>query len=228
MDASLSRQNIIIATQCEATVSLEVRTVDVNTGEIRFSETVGVSDVVASGSGDSNPCQGVSAASLGPLSSLAAEAVAEKLTITLFPVKLVRVNNNEVYLNYGAPFLVPGDYMKVVTFGEGFVDPDTGEVLGADEEESGLLLVRDVRHKYSIADVVYRYTPTMAVGDVALKLNAAESKGVRKMLADIERADAKQRRDCSNARKRESRHCSKDDASSRCLKARAQLASACG
>lgn len=227
MDAGFSRESMIIMSQCKASVSLDVRTVDVSTGEIRFSESVEVAEVVASGGGDQNPCQGVSTASLAPLSTLAAEAVAEKLTIALFPVKLVRVVNNEVYLNYGAPFLVPGEYMKVVTLGEGFVDPDTGEVLGADEEESGYLLVRDVRPKYSIADVVYRYTPTMAVGDVAMKLTEGESKGVRKMLSDIDKADAKKQRDCKNARKRESRQCAKNPSSSRCLDAQDNVARHC-
>ena len=228
MDASFASENMIIVTQCKATVGLDVRTVDVNTGEIRFSESVRVSDVIASGGGDQNPCRGVTAASFTDLGSQAAEAVAEKLTIALFPVKLVRVVNDEVYLNYGAPFLVPGDYMKVVTLGEGFVDPDTGEVLGADEEESGLLVVRDVRPKYSIADVVYRYAPAMAVGDVAMKLSGSESKSVQRMLANIEKEEAKQRRDCKNAQKRESRQCSRSDISSKCLKAQDDVARVCG
>ncbi|MCY4513880.1 MAG: hypothetical protein OXC69_01895 [Candidatus Tectomicrobia bacterium] len=227
MEASLASQNVILMSQCKGTVGLDVRTVDVNSGEIRFSESVQISDVVATAGGDENPCRGVTSSTLAPLSTLAAEAVAEKLTVALFPVKLVRVTIDEAYLNYGSPFLVPGDYMKVITLGEGFVDPDTGEVLGADEEESGYLVVREVRPKFSIADVVYRYDNPMAVGDVAMKLGSSEARGVQKMLTGIEKARARQERDCRNAQKRVSRNCSKNENSSKCLKARGDVDSLC-
>ncbi|MYG14484.1 MAG: hypothetical protein F4171_17070 [Gammaproteobacteria bacterium] len=227
MQASLDSQNVILMTQCKGTVSLDVRTVDVNTGEIRFSESVQVSEVVATAGGDDNPCRGVTTSTLAPLSALAAEAVAEKLTVALFPVKLVRVATDQAYLNYGSPFLAPGNYMKVITLGEGFVDPDTGEVLGADEEELGYLIVREVRPKFSIADIVYRYENPMAVGDVAMKLSSSEAKSVGKMLAGIEKAKARQERDCRNAQKRVQRNCSRNEESSKCLKARDDVSSMC-
>ncbi|MYD97900.1 MAG: hypothetical protein F4X98_11020 [Gammaproteobacteria bacterium] len=212
---ALESKSQLLFTQCEATLGLDVRTVDRRTGEIRYSENVRLSKNVASGGADEDPCRGLPLSSVEELSIDAAETVANKLTISLFPVKIANVDGARVFLNYGDPVLTKGDYVRVVKLGSGFVDPDTGEVLGAEEVEAGVLLVTEVRAKYSIADVLL-VREEFGVGDVGHKVSGKDAvKAVRSELAA-----------CDSARRNEQRRCRK--AGPRCDEAREARIRACG
>lgn len=205
----------ILLTQCEATIGLDVRTVDVRTGEIRFSESVRLSDHVATGGADENACSGLPMAALEDLALAAAESVAEKLTVSLFPIKVANIDGGRVFLNYGEPFLRNGDFLRVVRIGEGFTDPDTGEVLGAEEVEAGILAIAEVRPRFSIANVLLK-REDFGVGDIAHRLaTKSEVKAAQAELAD-----------CDKARKNEGRRCRKEG--QRCDEARAATLRSCG
>ena len=47
-----------------------------------------------------------------------------------------------------------GSFYKVVELGEGFTDPDTGEVLGQDETYIGAIEITETKSKYSIGRVL--------------------------------------------------------------------------
>ena len=146
----LESKSQLLFTQCKATLGLDVRTVDVGSGEIRFSESVRLSRNVATGDANADACRGLPITSVEELSIDAAEMVARKLTISLFPIKIANVDGSKAFLNHGEPLLQKGDYVRVVRIGEGFVDPDSGEVLGAEEVEAGVLRIAEVRARYSI------------------------------------------------------------------------------
>lgn len=224
--ATLTAQSVILMAQCEGEVALDIKTVDVHTGEIRFADIIMNSAVVNTTGTEQNPCYGISSASLQPLIVPAAEEVVEKLSMALFPIKVVRVAGGEVYLNYGEPVLLQGDYLEVVQLGEGFRDPDTGEILGADEENIGYLFIRDVRPKFSIASVAQQQRQ-ISVGDIVHKLSDKETRAVRKMLSDIEKARRAKERSCNNARKKQQRNCRKNADSSRCRDAEASAERVC-
>ncbi len=57
-------------------------------------------------------------------------------------------------LNYGNVFFGPGDQLAVYDVGEVFVDPDTGERLGAEETELGVVEITRSQAKFSRAKVV--------------------------------------------------------------------------
>ena len=212
---ALENKSLLLFSQCEATLGLDVRTVDVQTGEIRFSESVRLSQNVATGGGDENACSGVPLSSVEDLSIDAAETVAGKLTVSLFPVKIANVDGKRVFLNYGEPFLRKGDYVRVVRLGEGFVDPDTGEVLGAEEVEAGVLVVADARARYSIADIALA-REEINIGDVGHKVSGKSAvKAVQSEIAT-----------CDRARTNEQRRCRK--AGSKCDGARDDRVRACG
>ena len=223
---------------CEAVVGLDVRVVDTHTGQISVSESVAVAEEVAVnypnyGTPDySDPCRYANHAEKQHALTAAGHGVAlrmaEEITIALFPIKLVRVQDDQAFVNYGSAFLSPGAFLRVVALGEGFVDPDTGEVLGAEEEELGYLAVSDVREKYAIADIVHTYESALAVGNVARRVSADEAKVVSKMLADVRKAKEKQQRACNDAQRRAERACRKDEQSSRCRKAEEAVDEACG
>lgn len=219
---------------CEAIVQIDARVVDVGTGEIRFSESLAGSDSIRvdypENADYGDPCKyakrGQIAAALGAVAQSVAVATVEKMTMVLFPIRIVRVVDGQAYLNYGSTFLANGNYLKVVTLGEGFVDPDTGEVLGADEEDAGFVVVTDTRAKYSVSDIVYATRP-FEVGDVARQMTRSEGKAVQRMLADRERAHAKRQATCRRAEKNRDRSCPRDENSSKCRRALAAIEDNC-
>lgn len=73
----------------------------------------------------------------------------------VFPIKIIKVTGDEVYLNRGdgAEFEV-GATLSVIAQGEGLVDPDTGEPLGSTEEEIGTVQVSDIQQKFSKATIL--------------------------------------------------------------------------
>lgn len=205
----------VLVSVCDATVGLDVRTVDVRTGEIRFSESVRLSKNVATGDADADACRGLPLSSLEELSVDAAEIVARKLTISLFPIKIANIDGSRAFLNYGEPLLKKGDYVRVVRIGEGFVDPDSGEILGAEEVDAGMLRVAEVRTRYSIADIML-VRENFGVGDVGHKVAGKDAtKAVELELAA-----------CEKARKNEERRCRKEGR--RCDDAREARVRACG
>ncbi len=54
-------------------------------------------------------------------------------------------------LNYGKGFLQDGHILEVFSQGESFVDPDTGEELGSEEELIGKITVFSTQAKFSKA-----------------------------------------------------------------------------
>ncbi len=247
VDATFAIRRNFGSKSCLATAELSVRTVDVNTGEIRASESVDFTAEVASvptilktERTPQNPCSLVTPGMLERHCRDAGVEIAAKITTALFPMKIVRVNRGNLFLNYGSPALTSGDYLKVVKLGEGFVDPDTGETLGAEEEDLAFLAVKDVRSKYSIAEVALSLSPneSVQVGDVAFKLDAVDAKALKKRLKDRRKAEQKRlknlrkqrerrERDCRKAQERERKHCKKDENSSKCIEAREAVARYC-
>ncbi len=211
----LERKSYFLYTKCEASLGLDIRTVDVGSGEIRFSESIRLSKDVATGGSDDDPCRGLPITSVEELSIDAAEEVAWKLTVSLFPIKVANVDGSRAFLNYGEPLLERGDYVRVVRIGEGFVDPDSGEVLGAEEVKAGILRVSDVRSRYSIANIMLVWE-NFGVGDVGHKvIGRKDVKAVQSELSA-----------CDKARKNEERRCRKSG--SKCDEATAARSRACG
>lgn len=220
---------------CHAVVSIDARLVNVRTGQLRVSENLAASESIHVDfpkDGDfSDPCGRANdvekQSALNSAGSRAARLIAEQVTVDLFPIKLVGAHDNDVFLNYGSSLLSAGQHLRVVAVGEGFVDPDTGETLGAHEEELGYVVVAEAQDKYSRATVAFAGSP-LAVGNVARRLSEQETKRVRKMLSDRARSEARQERACENARKRAERGCGHDETSNRCARARAAVAKDCG
>ena len=70
---------------------------------------------------------------LGEVQRLTANAVASLLAMEIFPIKVINVSKGQAYVNYGPPSVEKGMYLQIIELGEGFMDPDTGEMLGQDE-----------------------------------------------------------------------------------------------
>lgn len=73
----------------------------------------------------------------------------------VFPVKIVKITDGEVYLNRGAgSILEVGSNMTVYSQGESLVDPDTGESLGSAEQAVAELEVTSIQDKFSKAKIL--------------------------------------------------------------------------
>ncbi len=200
----LEAKNLFIMTACEAILGIDIRVVDVTTGEIRLSETLQQDDQVNTADAESDPCRGIGISAFDNLTASTARDLAEKLTQSLFPVKLAKVSSDEVYLNYGEGFLNMGELLKVVSLGEGFEDPDTGEIIGAEEELRAVIKVTKLRPKFSIAEIVLQ-NGKLSRGDVANRLSKKAQKSADKMIKSCRRAIKTMKKSC----KKEGSKCDK-------------------
>lgn len=177
-EATLEEKSIIIGRNCQITVGVDARIVDVATGAIRMTDRVVISERSSILDNPQAPCRGQT---FDEINRKIADSLAEKISIALFPVKVINVSNGQVYLNYSSPSLNKGDYLKLVSVGESFVDPDTGEVLGSEEEVIGLVRVNSTRAKFSIADILSADIDP-EVGMVAVAMDEKEGKTLAKSL----------------------------------------------
>lgn len=170
-----------------AVMSVDLRVVDASTGSIKISETVEVEASVSSGMViDGRSMGGDEADPINTVQRVAANKIAGKISLNIFPIKIVNVTDTQVYLNYGSSLLSKCSwansdscFLKVVSLGEGFTDPDTGEVLGADEEYIGTVEVVDPKSKYSIANII---EGNMDRGLTAFLISGKEGKRLKKAI----------------------------------------------
>ena len=141
-----------------AVMAVDVRVLDVAEGSIGFADTVKAEAAGGSGfavkglaqSGQSN--QG---SMLGQVMREAAQLVTNLIVSNIYPIKVVVVQSSgEIMLNYGNSMLSVGDVLSVFSQGEAFVDPDTGEQLGREEQLVGKISVVSVQPRFSKAAVL--------------------------------------------------------------------------
>ncbi|PCI64092.1 MAG: hypothetical protein COB37_02730 [Kordiimonadales bacterium] len=161
-------------------MAIDLRIVDTQTGEVRLAETV--ENSIKSGS--AVKIKGFSQASqkadpLADVQRMAARDVVGLIATTIYPAKIIAVQKNGMHIiNYGNALFSEGDFVHVVELGDGFVDPDTGEVLGAEETEIGLLEIVSASAKFSKAQVVS--DNGIQKGNIVRKLTEAEIKKAKK------------------------------------------------
>ena len=179
----------------DGVMSVDLRVVDVTTGSIRISETVEVESSVASAINiDGRSMGGDEADPLSSVQRVAAIEIAGKISLNIFPIKVINVKDDTVYLNYGSSILnkcswgnPESCYLKIVELGEGFVDPDTGEVLGAEEEYVGAVEVIDPKSKFTIARIL---EGNISRGAVAVMMSKSDGNKLKKKI----KADKKKKK----------------------------------
>ena len=73
----------------------------------------------------------------------------------IYPIKIASVNGESVMLNRGkGAGIKTGQIFKVFNQGNVVTDPDTGEVLGASEEEAGTIKISAVNPKFSSGKII--------------------------------------------------------------------------
>ena len=162
----------------KAEMSVDIRIVDTSTGSIRISKTV--QKQASSGSAfamEGLALGGEEADPLGEVQRLTANAVAALLAMEIFPIKVINVSKGQAYVNYGPPSVEKGMFLQIIELGEGFMDPDTGEMLGQDETYIGAIKITDVKSKFSIGTIL---DGDIQRGAVASKLDKKKGRSLEK------------------------------------------------
>ncbi len=83
----------------------------------------------------------------------------------VFPVKIIKVKNLQVYLNRGKDGgFKKEQVLKVFAPGEELIDPDTGENIGSAEEYVGKIEITRVNPKFTVAKIL----PKTREGDITV------------------------------------------------------------
>lgn len=138
------------------TMGVDLKVTDVATGRIVIADEV--SGTVQAGSSFSVggiSTAGGSADPFADVQRVVAANVAEAVVTARTPVKVIAVQTDgTLVLNYGNVFFKPGDQLAAFSVGEVFTDPDTGEVLGADETRLGTVEVVSAEPRLSKATIL--------------------------------------------------------------------------
>jgi hypothetical protein len=144
---------------------VDLKVVDVLTGEIIKAETVNIS--LETGSGTNTNSFGISDTKADPLSDIqraAAKSSAALIAESIFPIKLITWDEESTdccaYINYGSAIMSVGDIVRVIKQGAAFVDPDTGLKLGSTEKTISKLQVSEVLENFSKAELVEGKKPS--------------------------------------------------------------------
>lgn len=162
-----------------AHVGLIIRLIDTTTGEVLDSQRV-EGKAKSGGLGFDTSIKNVSFGSAGfkktPLGKATQRAIdnavafiTSKMEGVPFQGKVVSVKEDKIYINVGKRNGVQsGDSFLVYRPGERIVDEDTGEVLGSEEEQIGVVRVSQIKEKFS--------TSTKVEGEKILKGDIIRSK----------------------------------------------------
>ena len=137
------------------TFGVDLKVVHVTTGEIRIAENVEATVITGRSlstggfsqrAGPSDP--------LADVQRVAARKAAALITGSIFPIKVVAIDGEAIYLNFGEAMLEVGDTLNVVREGRAFIDPDTGRSLGATRKKIATIKISETTSEFSIAELL--------------------------------------------------------------------------
>jgi curli biogenesis system outer membrane secretion channel CsgG len=135
-----------------STFGVDIKIVDATSGEIRRAEAIEASVEAGKGMATGNFRTGeMSGNGLVEAQRLVAKKSAALLAESIFPIRVVDVDGEDIYLNYGDSILSVGDQVTLVREGRQIVDQDTGKVLGSRERVLGSLEITSANASLSIA-----------------------------------------------------------------------------
>lgn len=162
-----------------ANIAVDIKIVDQNTSEIRYTKHVTQTQQSGTTCGSGNP-----QLDLAALLRTAAQRAAGGLINASYPMKIVTMQEDgQAVLNYGEGIVFPGDLLAVYQQGRAIVDPDTGATLGNSESMLGLVRVSEVLPKMSKAQLVTSFTSPPPAGSVTREATPAQEQMLAKSAA---------------------------------------------
>lgn len=80
--------------------------------------------------------------------------LAESIMEIIYPIRVMKVTGNSVYLNQGGKRLARDQLLDIYSEGEDIVDPDTGKTIRIDGEMVATIKIQKIMAKYSIGKLV--------------------------------------------------------------------------
>jgi TolB-like protein len=122
-----------------ARLSVSYRVIDAPTGQVKFADSWS-----RSGEGQS----------VAALAAKAAETISREIVEAIAPLAVESVDGNTVYLGQGGKSIKSGQRYRLMKMGEPIVDRYTGESLGRQETEVGVIEITDVQTKLAKARII--------------------------------------------------------------------------
>lgn len=166
----------------KTTMAVDIKIVDAQTGRSLIADSV--EEEVSAGRAiqlEGFQQSSSDGDSLGDVMRLTADSVVKVIVSAIYPVKVISVSSSGVItLNYGKGLIEDGAYFDVFATGEELIDPDTGEVLGSEEELIGRIVVNSVQAKFSKAEVVDGNASIFEAGSICRPVDMEEVKKASK------------------------------------------------
>lgn len=131
-----------VITRTVASVSVDVRVIDVATGQIKFGHAY------------TNPGRLPASVSLGQYAVDIGTDIGQLISTAIYPIAVVGGSDKQLTLNQGGDTVQVGRTYKIVSLGKNLVDPHTRESLGQEEREVARAEVLSVTDRTATARVV--------------------------------------------------------------------------
>ena len=166
-----------VATQ----MAVDIKVTDVSNGQIILADTVsGEAEQGQAFRAGGITIQGQQGDPFANVQRLVAAKIAEAVATSRIPFKVIKVQQDGVLiLNYGNVFLQAGDQLELFEVGEQFIDPDTGDILGAEEKKVGIVEVQSVEKKFSKA-IVRSTNQPVKVGSVLRRVKSSDDGSIQR------------------------------------------------
>jgi hypothetical protein len=162
-----------VVTKSVVPVAIDVRVIDIATGQIKFAQTY------------NNPGRLPSSITLGQYAADIGSDIGQVISTAIYPVAVLSGTETEVTLNQGGDTVQVGRMYRLVSLGQNLVDPYTKESLGQEEREIARAEITSVTDRTATAKVVSgrialpiktgtmlaRVLPEEVSGDLNVQLN---------------------------------------------------------
>jgi len=142
-DASVATRSVELAGRVlkshTGRFSVSYRVIDAPTGQVKFSDSW------------SRSAEG---AAMDVLATQAAEAIGRQIVDAIFPVMVESVSGDILFLGQGGKSIRVGQRYRLLRLGREVADSHTGESLGREEVEVGMIEIVDVQSKMAKGKVV--------------------------------------------------------------------------
>ncbi len=140
-----------VVTRLSVPVAVDVRVIDIATGQIKFAQTY------------NNPGRLSSASALQQYATDIGVDLGQVISAAIYPIAVVSGTDKEVTFNQGGDTVQTGRSYRLVSLGKKLTDPYTKESLGQEETEIAIVEVTGVSDRTATARLVSGRLPTSVV-----------------------------------------------------------------
>ncbi len=148
-----------VVTRTSAPVGIDVRVIDIATGQIKFAQTY------------TNPGRLPPGMTLSQYAGDIGADIGHVISTAIYPIAVVAATGNEVTLNQGGDTVQVGRVYRIVSLGQNLIDPHTKESLGQEELEIGRIEITAVTDRTANAKLLSGRLPSpMKPGSVLARV----------------------------------------------------------